>query len=327
MTPLTVTFHDVNDAYSELMENKGRYAEWENTRNGMALVFQAPVIITHAQPHRRVLFDESRDANPFFHYMEALWMLAGSENVDFPSKFASNIANYSDDGVTLNGAYGYRWRYHFEQDQLEEVIEMLQDDPKTRRAVLTMWDPSFDLAADSKDLPCNTHIYFRLVRNHLHMTVCNRSNDLVWGALGANMVHMSILQEYVAGAIDCNVGDYHQFTNNLHVYEAWETRYSRYPNRWYYEHPHFNRWKFSPETLSMVEVQQFVDEGLEGDRTYRCRIIRDNAEPMLLAWSNYKTGDFDLALHFADKIHDDDWRTACVLWLSRRKEKGNGSER
>ena len=32
----------------------------------------------------------------------------------------------------------------------------------------------------------------------LCMTVCNRSNDMLWGAYGANVVHMSMLQEFVA---------------------------------------------------------------------------------------------------------------------------------
>jgi len=322
MTPLAITFHDVNEAYTELQKRKEDFAEWEPTRNGPALAFQAPVILTHASPYRRVLFDPLRDANPFFHYMEAIWMLAGEEQTKFLEQFVPSILDYSDDGKTLNGAYGWRWRNHFENDQVEEVIEMLKRDRYTRRAVIGMWDPSMDLSAQSKDLPCNTHIYFRTVMNHLEMTVCNRSNDLVWGMLGANVVHMSIFQEYIASAVGMPVGSYHQFTNNLHVYEGWTEpdKWSRFPARWYYEHPSLRRWIFGPETFSVLEAQDFCEHGLDVSEPYRCRILRDNAEPMLLAHQTYKTGDIDLALHYADKIYDDDWRVACMAWIDRRRK-------
>ena len=51
------------------------------------------------------------------------------------------------------------------------------------------------------------------------MTVCNRSNDLIWGCCGANAVHMSYLQEYVASMVNVKVGTYTQFTQNLHAYK------------------------------------------------------------------------------------------------------------
>jgi len=321
MNPLTLTFSDVNEAYTDMQINKMEYCEWEETRNGPALVYQAPVIVSHVMPYRRVLFDPVRDANPFFHYMEAIWMLSGSNNVDFPASFAKQIREYSDDGITLSGAYGFRWRYYWDYDQLEQIIYMLKKDPTTRRAVLSMWDPQHDLEYDSKDTPCNTHIYFRVVNGKLDMTVCNRSNDLVWGMLGANIVHMSILQEYIANATGLPVGTYHQFTNNLHVYEGWEEKYSHTPSRWYGSRPAIARWNFSPDTLLDHEAQRFVDQGLDTDEHYTCRIIRDNAEPILLAWLAHKDGDDDLALHHIGHIYDEDWQEGCRLWITRRMEK------
>lgn len=320
--PLAFSYHDINEAYSELHTVKHNYAAWEDTRNGMALAFPAPVLITFTTPYRRVLFDPKRDANPFFHYMEAIWMLAGAENVDFPALFAKNLLNYSDDGRTLRGAYGYRWRRAFEIDQVEEVIHQLRKDNGTRRAVIGMWDPQLDLAVESKDKPCNTHIYFRIHQNALHMTVCNRSNDMVWGMLGANQVHMSILQEYVANCVEVHIGNYYQFTNNLHIYEGWEgeDKWERYPSKWYYHNPMYARWAFGPNTFDIDEAERFVEERLDTDEPYRCRIIRDNAEPMLKSWYAYKDGDFDLAGHFCGKIRDEDWKEACNNWLIRRLE-------
>lgn len=318
--PLSLTYHDVNEAYCELQVAKGAFCEWEETRNGEALVFPSPVIITNTLPYRRVLFDPIRDANPFFHYMEAIWMLSGEENVDFPAKFAKNIRNYSDDNVTLHGAYGYRWRYAFERDQIDAIIYMLKKDKTTRRAVIGMWDPHLDLERNGKDLPCNTHIYFRYTQGRLDMTVCNRSNDLVWGMLGANFVHMSVLHEYVANSIALTMGSLHQFSNNLHVYKGWEDKFSPEADRWYRTQPNLRRWNWSEDTFDWEEGQTFCEYGLDTDEPYRCRILRDNATPMLLAWNAYKDGDLSLALHEASHIYDDDWRHGCNLWLERRQE-------
>ncbi len=118
-------------------------------------------------------------------------MLDGRDDVASIASYVKRMETYSDDGKTLQGAYGYRWRSHFSIDQLLSVINKFQVSPEDRRIVLTMWDPITDLGIGqrrSKDLPCNTHVYFKIRDNHLLMTVCCRSNDIVWGAYGANVV-------------------------------------------------------------------------------------------------------------------------------------------
>lgn len=317
---LTRTFHDINEAYHEMQMVRPHFSDREETRNGPAFVFREPVVITHTTPWRRVLFDPVRDANPFFHYMESIWMLAGMGDVYFPSYFATNIRNYSDDGHTIHGAYGRRWTSHFGVDQLEVVIDMLKKDPSTRRAVIAMWDPKADLDVDSRDLPCNTHIYFRVRMNELEMTVCNRSNDMVWGMLGANAVHFSILQEYVANAIGARMGCFHQFTNNLHIYEGFEKKFSS-PIRWYSENPLFKTIRFSPYTLNRREAVDFVLEfdDIDYKDFFESPILEGNAKPMLMAWLAYKDKDYDLAIHNARGIVDGDWSAACIGWLERRR--------
>jgi thymidylate synthase len=318
--PLILIYNDVNEAYTELQTIKKHYTLLENTRNGEALVFQKPVLIEHTMPYRRVLFDPNRNANPFFHYMEAIWMLSGDNYVKFPASFAQNIKNYSDDGHTLYGAYGFRWRQHFILDQIESVIGTLEGDPHSRRAVIAMWDPKMDAGSATKDLPCNTHLYFRLLEGKLTMTICNRSNDLVWGMLGANIVHMSILHEYIANASGLPIGSLFQFTNNLHVYKGWdgEDKYTYRQDDWYSLNPNIRRWPFSVENFDWLEASEFIDDYPHCDaHTYKCRILRDNALPMSLAWGAHKKGENEKALHYARKIHDEDWQRGCVQWLDR----------
>jgi hypothetical protein len=82
-----------------------------------------------------------------------------------------------------------------------------------------MWHSAFDLDSPSKDVPCNLVITFqRDFNGHLDMTVFCRSNDIIWGAYGANAVHLSMLQEYMAIWIGCPIGTYRQISVNWHAY-------------------------------------------------------------------------------------------------------------
>lgn len=303
-------------------------AHLEQTRNGRALVMDAPVCTIYERPIERVLFWEERDANPFFHLAEALWMLAGRRDVQLPSFFAKQIAEYSDDGTTLHGAYGHRWRQHFHFDQLDAVIKELQLNLSSRRVVLQMWSAQDDLARDGKDLPCNTHVYFRCQHSgHLDMTVLNRSNDMVWGAYGANAVHFSFLQEYVARAIGVRVGYYYQFSNNFHAYlKTFEPLY--YLGRGeLVMHPcpyEQNMVKPSPLTFTdRAEFDRRLEEFLDsmGELAVGDEFLDHGAGPLFRSYWAYKSKDYDTADRIVCHSTALDWREACRQWLNRRRAK------
>jgi thymidylate synthase len=321
-----VHFRNVNDAFHGLVDHFVRGSTHEGrswgdkrdkapvvndeSRNGGVLRIDEPVTITYTNPLERVLFNEARDVNPFAVLYEALYMLAGRNDVAPLAYYTKQFNEYSDDGFTLNAAYGWRWRHSAQTgdiggvqgkevidpiDQLDVIVKHLKAQPNSRRAVLSMWNVEDDLLKiggfgnrarcrtchgaggqvrrnketgevhgrlsyndelvtcpgcngtgwtdepASKDVCCNLEVMFSL-RNEmwgskliehpdrrlqevdnivrvLDMTVTNRSNDLVWGLLGANYVTFSVLQEYMAARIGCGVGRYHHFTNNLHCYD------------------------------------------------------------------------------------------------------------
>jgi hypothetical protein len=219
---MEIRVRNVNHAFSEVFWRLKALAQdgqlpVEQTRNGAVVAFPEPVMTIYERPAERVLFHAGRDANPIFHLMEAIWMLAGRNDVAFLDQFNSTIKQFSDDGLSFNAAYGYRWRRSYGFDQLEQVIGMLQDDPTSRQAVLQMWSVR-DLSWPSKDKACNMSAVFDCRRGRLNMTVFNRSNDIWWGAYGANAVHFSVLQEFVALALGLPLGEYRQVSNNLHLY-------------------------------------------------------------------------------------------------------------
>ena len=220
-----------------------RNGVWNDSRAGRALVAPSPVVTVYEKPTDRVLLSAVRDANPFFHVAEAMWMLAGRDDSAFLDTFVRDFgARFADEGV-IHGAYGHRWRKTFHFDQLDAVVAKLRFNDQDRQCVIQMWDcvPKFDegssdLLGGWKDRPCNTHIYLRVrgdrgqtdhgngnVQDYdnrvLDMTVCCRSNDIILGAYGANAVHFSFLHEYLAARIGVGVGTYYQFSNNYHMYE------------------------------------------------------------------------------------------------------------
>lgn len=286
------------------------------TRNGRALVAPAPVVTVYRRPVERVLFGEARDANPFFHLVEALWMLNGSRDLATLERYVGQIRAYSDDGETLRGAYGARWRSWFERDQLDFLIQQLQRNPMSRRAgVLTMWDPMTDpyaAASGDLDVPCNliAHLNVSPSSGALDLTVFCRSNDAIWGAYGANAVHFSVLHEYVALAIGRPVGVYRQISVDLHYYDTAQLSriradvadpagalagLSRYERRDLFKVaplPLFQHGiRFNVEVRELLGRIEDLDEAAPHSPSGLSEpLLRDVAWPMIVAHDLYKQG-------------------------------------
>jgi len=306
------------------------------SRNGTVYEATTPVTTVYQQPTERVLFWEERDANPFFHFMEALWMLEGRNDLAFVQGYNKGMEKYSDDGETLHGAYGWRWRSFFMYDQLPIIINRLKEDPSDRRSVLQMWDPIEDLNRKGVDVPCNTSIYFKIDNlERLQMTVCNRSNDIIWGAYGANVVHMSMLQEYMAAAIGVPVGVYYQVSDNYHAYsEVFEEILQKFIERdaldFYTQRSLISS---NPYIIGEVQPYPMVNTGIQTweldllgflDRTpFEDMVFKDSffnevAVPIQDSWWLHKLGKTDEAMIEIQKCVASDWRKACWEWFGRR---------
>ena len=415
---ITISARNAHQALPEVLHQLKTRGVRRDSRNGPVLVFPVPVCIGYEKPLERVVFCPERDANPFFHFFEALWMLAGRNDVEPLAYYAKQVREYSDDGKTFNGAYGYRWRdaevgdsrdpggKDCQVDQLDLIVNHLKADPNSRRAVLQMWNVEDDLLKigcksmnprnppqsegeymalvegvkvhdpGSKDVCCNLSVMFSIRKECvtlpdyddrsdgyyercLDITVTNRSNDLVWGCLGANYVHFSFLQEYMAARLGVEVGRYHHFTNNLHVYD-WNWK----PEEWLAdETPDFytdfslsevdmpeewvlQRWgkslakvplikdpvQFEKELIGFAEdfwgsPDRIEGRGQESHAPLTEPFLADVVLPMLLAfghWKEHKNGDE--ALGHLKNVAADDWRIAGENWIRRRIERRNRNE-
>lgn len=319
---LTITARNVGYAYSEALWRMKISGVEADSRNGKVRRVRRPVVTTYLRPRERMLFDPTRDANPFFHIFEGIWMLAGRRDVKWISQFSSNIGQFAEEDGNFHGAYGWRWRNHFVDDQIPWVIEHLRKNPNSRRTVLQMYDPDIDHEVERfspKDIPCNTAIFFGIDEGRLNMTVTCRSNDIIWGCYGANAVHMSMLQEFVAFAIGVEVGNYIQFSNDWHMYERHFPLLSgmsedpgSYPSNmialtdsenWGSDLINFENWINDPEGQ------------------YQSTYIQMVLNPMLASWKAYKGKNLEMAIGWASHIDDEGVAKACIEWLKRRVGK------
>src|SRR5580765_2589210 len=85
----------------------------ETSRAGDVIVAPVPVMTVTQFPRERVLFSAARDANPFFHLAEGIWMLAGRYDAKFLDQFVSNKYSnlYAEKDGAVHDAYGFRWRH------------------------------------------------------------------------------------------------------------------------------------------------------------------------------------------------------------------------
>ena len=172
---------------------------------------------------------------------ETFWVLSGSTIIDgWLSKFLHRAKLYSDDGYNWYRGYG---KMLYQNNQLAGVLKYLLDDANTRQAVLSIYDPnqeSYDSVKNSlgysnplnaKDKSCNNLLYFSVDNKKLNLTVCNRSNDVIYGAYSINLFEFTFIQEIVSAYLHyCRkdrfseeLGDYVVFSNNYHLYLSKDT--------------------------------------------------------------------------------------------------------
>lgn len=325
-----IVARNVPQAYVEVIQRLRMEGIQQESRNGRVIAFDRPMMLTIKCPQERVLFDVTRMANPFFHIAEFVWMMSGTSQHGWLLPFNGRMADYSDDGLHLHGAYGYRWREAFGFDQIEWAIKELKTNPTSRRIVIQMYSPEFDSfdsdTTTASDVPCNIAIMFRVVRGELDMTVVNRSNDVVWGMTGANAVHMTLLQELIANAAGIPIGEYNVFTNNGHFYldmpNADRIWASYPPSNDPYKYGHM---KASPPLLQGSETyKDFVHQcerivKFTGQVDMTNRWLANVAFPMITAYRRRLLGES--GMDHIHKVVGQDWQAAATQWVEL---KGSG---
>lgn len=207
----TIEAVDVDHAWSQAARLVLEHAQPRSPRGLSCYGLPWPVLMRITQPRRRVLANPVRRASVAYMAAEFSWIFTGSNDLSRIRFFNENMAKFSDDNLTLWGAYGPRF-----QDQLHGVLEKLRKDHHTRQAVMTFWRPN---PPETKDVPCTVALMFKRQGRYLDLTAVMRSNDL-WLGFPYDVFTFTLIQEVVASALGMDVGHYYHIANDLHLYEA-----------------------------------------------------------------------------------------------------------
>ena len=160
---------------------------------------------------------KTRNASYTYLAGETLWYAKGRNDVEFISKFGKLWERISDDGVTNNSAYGYILKYKHGFNQIETIVNLLKEQPSTRRAILNINVPNPNVAS-TKDEMCTICINFMIRNNKLDCTAVMRSNDIVFG-FTYDFTYFTSLQKIIAKQLGIRVGSYTHIAMSLHFYE------------------------------------------------------------------------------------------------------------
>jgi thymidylate synthase len=155
----------------------------------------------------------NRGTVPGIGAVEAMQLLAGVSEPELVVAVGPQFKNYAEDNGEFHGAYGLRTA-----GQYEVVVDRLKKDPDTRQAVVTIWNPTFDMLPEKRDYPCTVLHQFRIRDNKLNMSVYMRSND-VWLGAAYDFFQFTRVQLAIASILGIEPGTYNHHVGSLHIYE------------------------------------------------------------------------------------------------------------
>jgi thymidylate synthase len=201
--------HEYRDILRYLMENGTE----QNSRNGKTIELE-DVVIEVFNPTITAANGVRPYYSPEIGLVEGLQLISGVSDSALTAQIQPNFRNYmEDDTGKFWGAYGPRI-----VNQLPIIIERLREDPDTRQAVITLWDPEFDAHGGKKDHPCTSLFNFRIRDGKLNMSTFMRSNDAIHGWT-FDLIQFSMLMQSMAYELGVDVGTYSHHVGSFHIYE------------------------------------------------------------------------------------------------------------
>ena len=212
---------------------------------------------------------------------EIIWYIMGSKNPDdFVAKYTKIWEEFMKDTPEIKSAesYGYRWRHHFQRDQLKGIIETLQECPTSRQEVVITWDPTNDglgkYGIKRFNVPCPFTFVVNIINNRLNLHNIIRSNDMMLGN-PHDVAGFALLAYILAAKLKVKPGILTTSISHAHV---WDTQFEQAKtllNRDFANHHH-------PEIKFKAEENYFerAEQGDETLLTEICDKLQTNYNPL-----------------------------------------------
>jgi thymidylate synthase len=126
--------------------------------------------------------------------------------------------------------YGYQWVnwdkydpstangtiHHSHINQIQNVIELIQTNPGSRRMVVSAWNPA---VLDEVALPsCHAFFIFNVTNKKLNCHLTQRSGDIALG-IPFNLSCYAALTQMIAKETGLELGEFSHYINDAHIYE------------------------------------------------------------------------------------------------------------
>lgn len=219
--------------HHELMFRLSSSPEFCSAPRGQKVSEFLAASFTLTDPRNRLITSPTRAVNYGFGVGELCWYLRGDDDLETMLYYNRRMSRFSDDGLTINSAYGARilnggGRTDVQPSQWSLCLEELRRDPDSRRAVMHINRPA-DLRravqCGSLDVPCTMSIQLFIRNRRLHMHVLMRSNDVVWGlpydVFSFTCLQEAFLYELQNEGVDVDgLGSYRHTAGSLHLYDT-----------------------------------------------------------------------------------------------------------
>ncbi len=162
---------------------------------------------------------------------ELLWFISGSGDIADLQKMDCHIwdANVNADywkkkrkhETDAGRVYGVQWRDWRSPegesiDQLKKAIEMIKENPDSRRNMVSAWNPG---ELENQVLPpCHSFFQFYVVDGKLSLQMYQRSCDMFLG-VPFNIASYSLLLEMVAQVTGLEAGEFVHTMGDAHIYK------------------------------------------------------------------------------------------------------------
>lgn len=170
-------------------------------------------------PRDRIVGCPERKINMAYAFGELCWYISGRNDLHMMKYYSKFMEKGTDDGKTLNSAYGYRI-FKGEHplipfNQWDNVKRILSEDKDSRQAIIHLHTPN---NMKTNDEVCTLGLQFLVRNDELHMITTMRSNDIFLGFV-YDVFAFTMLQELMANELGLKLGKYYHNVGSMHIYE------------------------------------------------------------------------------------------------------------
>ena len=162
---------------------------------------------------------------------ELLWFINGETNIKYLKENGVKIWDaWADKNGDLGPVYGSQWRnWNNEKiDQISNLIELIKNNPNSRRMLVSAWNPSvlpdtnkgFDeniINGKAALPPCHAFFQFYVSNKKLSCQLYQRSADIFLG-VPFNIASYALFTHMIAHVCKLDVGDFVHTFGDAHIY-------------------------------------------------------------------------------------------------------------